>query len=72
MTRTKSFDASVQIAVRIPADLVADADTIAREFSTEDVPLTRSDALRMALRLGMRRIAEEHGYALSSDDPPDP
>lgn len=72
MTRTKSFDSSVQIAVRIPSALVAEADTIARELSTADVPLTRSDALRMALRLGMRRIAEEQGYVLSSDDPPDP
>ena len=67
MTRTKSFENSIQIAVRIPRAMVADVDVIARELSTEAVPLTRSDALRMALKLGMRRIAEGH---TPPDDPP--
>ncbi len=71
MTRTKSFDSSIQIAVRIPSALMAEVDAVARELSTTEVPLTRSDALRMALRLGMQRIAEEAEHA-PPVDPPDP
>lgn len=71
MTKPKAFGHFVQIAVRLPSAMVAEADWIARELSTEAMPVTRSDALRMALRLGMQRMAAEGGVTLSGD-PPDP
>jgi len=70
VSRTKFCD-SVQVAVRLPTTLLSLADELARELSTEAMPVTSSDALRMALKVGLDKIAEREVRAmLASVDPP--
>jgi len=68
----RKFETSVQVAVRIPAPLLSLADELAREMSTEAMPVTRSDALRIALRVGLDKIAAREGVTLPAVDPSDP
>ena len=70
---SRKFETSVQVAVRIPAPLLSLADELAREMSTEAMPITRSDALRIALRVGLDKIAAREGVTLPvTVDPSDP
>lgn len=50
---------SVQLAIRIPAEWLAEADEIAKLISTPGVDMTRSDAFRAAIARGFAILKAE-------------
>lgn len=50
---------SVQIAVRFDPAVVARLEALARKLSRPGLPLSRSDALRVALMTGLEQIEQE-------------
>jgi hypothetical protein len=50
---------SVQIAIRFEPSVVARLEALARKLSRPGLPLSRADALRVALMTGLERIEGE-------------
>lgn len=60
---------SVQIAIRVPAEWLAEADAVAKKISRPGMIATRTDAFRAAIAAGMRAIALEAQAAQGSPQP---
>lgn len=50
---------SVQIAIRFEPSVVARLEALARKLSRPGLPLSRADALRVALMTGLEQIEHE-------------
>jgi hypothetical protein len=50
---------TIQLAIRFDADVVARLEALALQLSRPGLPLTRSDALRVALMTGLEHIERE-------------
>lgn len=58
-----------QVAIRVPASWVKDADIAANKLSKAGQPSTRTDALRMAMSAGLQMILSDLKYRYGNREP---
>jgi len=58
-TRPSRDKSTVQVAFRLPAAWLAEADRLADELSTDERRCSRTDALREAIRRGLSIAADK-------------